>query len=101
MMTIDDEGARGVWPMMTSSQKPQYKFLVDFRDFSENFSKVFLGVIHKGRPQPRGEGGSAKSGQGRTVGGRGGQRQKRTSAFSCNISNFLCQISLSKAKNIS
>ena len=38
MITIDD-GGRGVfWPMMTSSQKPQ--FLVNFWDFSKNFSKI-------------------------------------------------------------
>ena len=33
MMTIDDEGEGGVfWPMMTSSQEPQ--FLVNFWDVS-------------------------------------------------------------------
>ena len=39
MMTIHDEGEGGVWPMMTSSQK--YKFLVNFWDFTGNFSKIF------------------------------------------------------------
>ena len=30
------------WPMMTSSQEPQ--FLVNFWDFSKNFSKIFLKI---------------------------------------------------------
>ena len=43
MMTIDDEGDGGVfWPMMTSSQESQ--FLVNFWDFSKNFSKIFLKI---------------------------------------------------------
>ena len=42
MMTIDDEGEGVFWPMMTSSQKPQ--FLVNFWDFSKNFSKIFLRI---------------------------------------------------------
>ena len=42
MMTIDDEGEGVFWPMMPSSQKPQ--FLVNFWDFSKNFSKIFLRI---------------------------------------------------------
>ena len=42
MMTIDDEGEGVFWPMMTSSQEPQ--FLVNFWDFSKNFSKIFLKI---------------------------------------------------------
>ena len=37
---------------------------------------VQLGAIHKGRPQPRGEGGLVKSGHMRTQGGGGGLWQK-------------------------
>ena len=35
MMTIDDEGEGGVWPMMTSSQKSKIlgKFLGFYREF--------------------------------------------------------------------
>ena len=42
MMTIDDEGEGGFWPMMTSSQKP--KFSVNFWDFPRNFPKFFLKI---------------------------------------------------------
>ena len=43
MMTIDMTRGRGVfWPMMTSSQEPQ--FFVNFWDFSRNFSKIFLKI---------------------------------------------------------
>ena len=45
MMTIDDEGeARGVfWPMMTSSQEPQFFgiFLGFFKEFFQNFPKIY------------------------------------------------------------
>ena len=43
MMTIDDEGEGGVfWPMMTSSQEPQFfgKFLGFFKEFSKIFPKI-------------------------------------------------------------
>ena len=45
MMKIDDEGEGGVWPMMTSSQK--HTFLVNFWDFTRNFSKIFLNFFSK------------------------------------------------------
>ena len=35
------------WPMMTSSQEPL--FLVNFWDFSKNFSKIFLKVYKSGQ----------------------------------------------------
>ena len=41
MMTIDDEGEGGVWPMMTSSQKSRIfgKFLGFHGEFCQNFSQ--------------------------------------------------------------
>ena len=41
MMSIDDEGEGGVWPMMTSSQKSKIlgKFLGFYREFHLNFPK--------------------------------------------------------------
>ena len=42
MMTIDDEGEGGVLANDDASQKPQ--FLVNFWDFSKNFSKIFLRI---------------------------------------------------------
>ena len=43
MMTIDDKGEGGVWPMMTSSQKSKIfgKFLGFFRVFYQNFPQNF------------------------------------------------------------
>ena len=41
MMTIDDEGEGGVWPMMTSSQKSKIFWILQgiFLKFSEKFTK--------------------------------------------------------------
>ena len=39
MMTIDDEGEGVFWPIMTSSQEPN--FLVNFWDFSRIVPKFF------------------------------------------------------------
>ena len=43
MMTIDDEGEGVFWPMMTSSQEPQFfgKFLGFFKEFSKIFLKIY------------------------------------------------------------
>ena len=43
MMTIDDEGEGGVWPMMTSSQKSKIfgKFLGFYREFFKIFQKIY------------------------------------------------------------
>ena len=49
---------------------------------------MWLGVIHKGRPHPRGEGGLVKSGHMRTQGGGGVSGKKRTSANSNFYQNF-------------
>ena len=43
MMTIDDEGEGGVWPMMTSSQKSKIfgKYLGFYREFVKIFRKIY------------------------------------------------------------
>ena len=51
MMTIDDEGEGGVWPMMTSSQTSKIlgKFLGFHREFHQNVPKIFSKFSNSGQ----------------------------------------------------